>query len=366
MKNDILFFQAVYFSGYAIKELTPGCIVGNTSHVYFGSNNVQYCTVAANFTTLSSMCIDPEKFEVARRRPVGPQVTVPAYIVLLRGKLLSFSSLLTPIPFHYPPNQLHLFDRTEIMNRLLSVRHVTTVVLRLCSPYRLFSVLAPAPLAPPHASSTAALTSAIRRRRPSTAATDALSAITAQPTFAGKPASEKRYVRITGLAAHASQMDVHHFLHSQNVPFDRVARVFGDVVGNHSVWVYDAGSEQAASVAAKKLAGRIRGTKLMCVKAVRAKHAGVVGGMATYNILVPRLEERGRAVKVSNLTQKCSPRFLWRFLGNYGVVDVRLRKTRGIACIVFESRDEAYRALRERARLSLDEREGLVEMDMLD
>lgn len=142
--------------------------------------------------------------------------------------------------------------------------------------------------------------------------------------------------------------------------------MFGDVVCNHSVWVYDAGSERAASVAAKKLAGRTGGTRLVYVKAVRAKHAGIVGGMGKYNILAPKLEERGRSVRVWNLRENCPARFLWRFLRNFDVVDVRLRKDKRAACVVFETRDEAYRAVRERARLPLDKKEGLIEMEMLE
>lgn len=248
------------------------------------------------------------------------------------------------------------------MNRLLSACRVTAPLQCSYSLYRPFSALrsAPSEVPPQNPSATTP------RKRPHTGAKEVLSAITQHPTFAGKSASEKRYVRITGFAEHASQMDVHHFLHSRNIPFRDVVRIFGDVVGNHSVWVYDAGSERAASAAAQGFADAIAGTRLVHAKAVRAKHAGIVGGLRTYGALIPRMDERGRAVKVSNLIPNCPVRFLWAFFSTFAVVDVRLRKNKGVACVVFSSRDEAFRAVRERARLPLENQHTLIEMDMLD
>lgn len=135
---------------------------------------------------------------------------------------------------------------------------------------------------------------------------------------------------------------------------------------NQSIWVYDAGSASAAGDAAARLSGRITGLKLVRAAAIDDRLVSEM--LATpqkgrsnrrlslrrrMNVIQPLPEERGRALLATNLPFNLSTRFLWSFLASYEVETIRHLRKSGVACAVFATEDEAYRAMRERSNLPI-------------
>lgn len=181
------------------------------------------------------------------------------------------------------------------------------------------------------------------------------------------PGTEKRYVRIAGPAAHASQLDISLFLnqHSSSPAPHTLQQGQSDIYQNHSVWVFDAGSQPDAEKVASRISGRSLGLKLIRAAAVDQR---IVDGLLAVpeagiqrkatlrkrlNIIAPVGDQRGRALLATNLPYLLQPRLLWAFFGGYDVVDVRHLRKSGVACVVFTTNEEAERALRERSNFAL-------------
>lgn len=185
------------------------------------------------------------------------------------------------------------------------------------------------------------------------------------PNFADR---EKRYVRIAGPSSYASKDDVLLFLQQHGISdeFKRQALVQGqsDVFQNHSVWVMETDSQSQALDIVGRISGRVLGLKLIRAAAVDQK---LYDGLVTpsnqktkssslrkrMSIIAPTNEERGRALLARHLQPSLYPRTLWSFFSGYDVVDVRHLRRSGVACIIFESEEEACRALRERKNVPL-------------
>lgn len=183
---------------------------------------------------------------------------------------------------------------------------------------------------------------------------------------------EKRYVRIAGPSSYASKEDIAYFLgqHDIPIPDGRKSIVQGqsDIFQNHSVWVMETQSQREASDIASKISGRVLGLKLIRAAAVdqklydglvapaesqgsdKTKHTSLRKRMA---VIAPHKNERGRALLAKNLAHGLYPRALWSFFSAYDVVDVRHLRRSGVACIIFETEQEACRALRERKNVPL-------------
>lgn len=71
------------------------------------------------------------------------------------------------------------------------------------------------------------------------------------------------------------------------------------------------------------------------------------------NAIKPLVEERGRALLVTNLPFSLPARFLWSFFASYEVVVIRHLRRSGVASVVFVNESEACRALRERSNLPI-------------
>jgi hypothetical protein len=142
-----------------------------------------------------------------------------------------------------------------------------------------------------------------------------------------------------------------------------------DVFLNNSVWLYDAGSKEAANAAAAKLSGKVCGLKLVRAATVDAKIVGELietedikpqphkkGSSSSplrrrMTVIAPLPHERDRAILLMGLPSMVPPRALWAFFGMYDVAAVRLLRRERVASVVFRSPDEARRALRERSNL---------------
>lgn len=196
--------------------------------------------------------------------------------------------------------------------------------------------------------------------------------------------SDKRYVRIAGPASYASTDDIRLFLGQNGVQLPKISSssmssseekvapmlVQGqaDVYQNHSVWLYDAGDAEHARQIASQISGKVVGLKLIRASPIDDK---IVRNMITppattvrsgrqkttlrrrMNVIAPSQDEKGRALLATNLPYNMHPRVLWSFFTAYDVLDVRVLRKSGVACIIFESENEAYRALRERSNLMI-------------
>lgn len=200
---------------------------------------------------------------------------------------------------------------------------------------------------------------------------------TASPAPALSPEKEKRYIRIAGPSSYATEQDLTLFLKNHDValPKSQASIVQGqsDVFQNHSIWLVEAGSQNEAVDVASLISGRVLGLKLIRAAAVDKKMydnmVAVPGpeqkGRNTslrkrMNIIAPTPQERGRALLARNLAFQLHPRVLWSFFGAYDVVDVKHLRRSGVACIVFESKEEAHRALRERNNMVLQGQQSIA------
>ncbi|PXF48753.1 hypothetical protein BWQ96_01605 [Gracilariopsis chorda] len=181
--------------------------------------------------------------------------------------------------------------------------------------------------------------------------------------------ASKHYVRIAGPASYASRCDVLNFLQEQSALPSTSPSVLvqgqADIYQNHSVWLYDAGSQDTAEQVASKISGKVMGLKLIRAAAVDKKIADSMldppeRGARTrttlrrrLNLISPSPDERGRSLLATSLPPLLKPRHLWSFFASYDVVDVRLLRKSGVSCIVFTTEAEAERALRERSNISL-------------
>jgi hypothetical protein len=237
--------------------------------------------------------------------------------------------------------------------------------------------------------------------------------------------TDRRYVRLAGMTSYANRDDVVHFMEKNGVDItpltaahdlrfaiparshtrpvventasetdseaeestrSSVATIVADVAGdapdvpllaqgqadaflNTSVWLYDAGSREAANVAAAKLSGKVCGLKLIRTATVDAKVVGELIGTDNLKtqpnkqgqsnhplrrrmtVISPLPHERDRAILLMGLPAMLPPRSLWAFFGMYDVAAVRLLRKERVASVVFRSPDEARRALRERSNL---------------
>lgn len=146
-------------------------------------------------------------------------------------------------------------------------------------------------------------------------------------------------------------------------------QVQADPFINHAVWLYDAGTEEEAFTIAQRLAGKVCGLKLirassvdegvasdlsaMPIKSGEDKAARVSRRKRRMAILAPENEERSRTLIISALPEMLSPRYLWGFFGTYGVREVKLLRRDRVASVVFDTEDEARRALRERSNFEI-------------
>lgn len=198
--------------------------------------------------------------------------------------------------------------------------------------------------------------------------------------------SEKRYVRIAGPASYASSDDLRLFLgqngvqlpnfsssssecsSEEHVTAPMLVQGQSDVYQNHSVWLYDAGDETRARQIASQISGKVIGLKLIRASPIDQK---IVTNMVSpptttvrsgrqrttlrrrMNVIAPTQDEKGRALLATNLPYNLHPRLLWSFFTAYDVLDIRVLRKSGVACIVFENQNEAYRALRERSNLMI-------------
>lgn len=122
-------------------------------------------------------------------------------------------------------------------------------------------------------------------------------------------------------------------------------------------------SQEDAVDLASRVSGRVLGLKLTRAAAVDQKLYD--GLMATpppsrasslrkrLTIIGPKREERGRTLLVRQLQPNISSRAIWAFFGAYDIVDVRYLRRSGVACVVFQSEEEASRALRERKNIPI-------------
>lgn len=171
----------------------------------------------------------------------------------------------------------------------------------------------------------------------------------------------KRYVRLAGPASYSSRDDILNFLQEQGIeppPKTSVVQGQSDVLQNHSIWMIETGSQEDAMNIASRVSGRVLGLKLIRAAAVDQKlYDSLMSTSAAsrasslrkrLTIIGPKREERGRTLLVRQLQPSVSSRAIWAFFGSYDVVDVRYLRRSGVACVVFQSEDEASRALRER------------------
>lgn len=194
---------------------------------------------------------------------------------------------------------------------------------------------------------------------------------TASPAPALSPEKEKCYVRIAGPSSYASKQDVRLFLKDHaisngTISASSIIQGQSDVFQNHSIWLVKVESQNDAVDIASNISGRVLGLKLIRAAAVDQKMYDNMVAVPTpdqkgrnlslrkrMNVIAPAPEERGRALLARNLTFQLHPRVLWSFFGAYDVVDVKHLRRSGVACIVFQSEDEACRALRERNNMVL-------------
>lgn len=220
------------------------------------------------------------------------------------------------------------------------------------------------------------LPSALLRARPSLAPVPRNLSTAVQSTTNPKgPGTEKRFVRIAGPSSHATRTDLEYFLSKHGIDScsttpqgSRISNLVqgqADIFQNQSIWIYDAGSSDAAANAAALLSGRVAGMKLVRAAAVDERLVDEMlatpqqakGRRMTLrrrmNIIKPDEHERGRTLLATNLPNNMAPRFLWSFFASYDVVDIRHLRRSGVACIVFDSASEAFRAMRERTNLPI-------------
>lgn len=180
--------------------------------------------------------------------------------------------------------------------------------------------------------------------------------------------SEKHYVRIAGPSYYASRADISLFLTENKTSMPSAQGLHqgqSDIFQNHSVWIYDAGTQSEAEDVASRISGKSLGLKLIRAVPVDQRivdhlteppEKGATRGASLrkkLNIIAPRGEERGRTLLVSNLPHLLQPRMLWGFFAAYEVENVRHLRRSGVACVIFMSDTEAERALRERANFAL-------------
>lgn len=192
---------------------------------------------------------------------------------------------------------------------------------------------------------------------------------------------EKRFVRIAGPASYASREDIELFLKRNGVEKGPSAtsetssyslqQGQADVFQNHSIWVFDAGSQDAARVASEKISGKVAGLKLVRAAPIDARLVNEMTMLSAsknrrttlrkrMNVIAPTDEERGRALLASNLPVHMPSRVVWSFFGAYEVCDVRHLRKSGVACIVFATADDAHRAMRERSNLRIQNKNTIV------
>lgn len=205
----------------------------------------------------------------------------------------------------------------------------------------------------------------------------------------GPLAREKRFVRIAGPASYASPADIDCFLSENGFDaakyadeeavavnkstYPRLTQGKADVFQNHSIWIVDAGSEEEAERITSSISGKVAGLKLVRAAAVDARlvedFLGASAKKGHHNlrkrmsIIAPKADEHGRCLLATQLPHNLPPRHLWSFFGAYDVEAVRLLRKSCVACIVFSTSQEAERALRERANLSIHSR-GKVTLTM--
>ena len=182
------------------------------------------------------------------------------------------------------------------------------------------------------------------------------------------PPSDKHYVRIAGPSSYANRADVALFL-SQNLTTLPESPILqqgqSDIYQNHSIWIYDAGSQAEAEKTASQISGKSLGLKLIRAAPVDQRIVDHLTDPPTkgsfqkaslrkkLNIIAPQGDERGRTLLVSNLPHLLQPRMLWGFFASYEVSAVRHLRRSGVACVIFRTQGEAERALRERANFAL-------------
>lgn len=179
---------------------------------------------------------------------------------------------------------------------------------------------------------------------------------------------EKRYVRIAGPASYSSKEDVALFLTEHGVPLQhgKASLVQGqsDIFQNHSIWMMETATQQDAVDVAARVTGRVLGLKLIRAAAVDQKLYDNLMSMPEQkskttslrkrmSVIAPTVDERGRAILVRNIPFHLPVRALWSFFAAYDVLGVRHLRRSGVACVVFASEDEAWRALRERKNVRL-------------
>lgn len=178
---------------------------------------------------------------------------------------------------------------------------------------------------------------------------------------------EKRYIRLAGPASYCTRDDVMNFLqqHTLNVfPKMAIAQGQSDIFQNHSIWMIETPSEKMATQVASCISGRVLGLKLVRAAPVDQKlydnfiaapnnNARLSSLRKRLTIIAPKPEERGRALLVRQLRSHITSRAIWAFFGAYDVVDVRYLRKSGVACIIFQTEEEASRALRERKNMPI-------------
>lgn len=176
----------------------------------------------------------------------------------------------------------------------------------------------------------------------------------------------KRYVRLAGPASYSTRDDVINFLQEQGVespPKFSVVQGQSDVFQNHSIWMIETDSQEDAVEMASRISGRVLGLKLVRAAAVDQKLYDSLMTTPTnlrtsslrkrLTIIGPKREERGRTLLVRQLHPNVTSRAIWAFFGSYDVIDVRYLRKSGVACVVFQSEEEAFRALRERKNVPI-------------
>lgn len=197
-------------------------------------------------------------------------------------------------------------------------------------------------------------------------------------------AGDKRFVRIAGATNYASSEDIKLFLRRNGVdvpenvdtlslsmtndkPLPVLIQGQSDVFQNHSIWVYDAGSHEEAAEISSKLAGRIVGMKLAKASAIdstlvsslfrdSSAHRRRTTLRRRMSVIEPSIEERGRTVLCTHLEPNMNPRAIWGFFSTFDVMDVRMLRRSGVASVVFRTKEEAVRAIRERSNVSIQNR----------
>lgn len=201
-----------------------------------------------------------------------------------------------------------------------------------------------------------------------------------------RPAADRRYVRIAGPSSYATRNDLEDFLRQHGVQPQTPTSVApathdlvqgqADVFQNQAVWIYDAGTPAAAADIAGRISGRIAGMKLIRAAAVDQR---VVDEMTAVpdagaksrpslrkrmNAIKPGPEERGRSLLVTNLPFTMPARFLWSFFASYEIIKIKHLRRGGVASVVFSTEEEAYRAMRERSNLPIQNSKTQVSLKM--